>query len=941
MPEISDIETNEQAGDGAVDAPVGNAAGKPESSAGSAPNKTIAVIDGNSLMHRAYHAVPPTMNAPDGTPTNAVFGFMSMLLKFIEVSRPDGIVCAFDAGKPQFRIEALEQYKAQRPPMDNELRVQFPVIETLLEAMNIPVVKVKGWEGDDILGTIAARDEAHGYRTLLVTGDKDACQLASDLTYIVNTKKGITDVVVYDPAGVYEKYGVTPQQIPDYLGLMGDSSDNIPGVPGVGAKTATKFLQAYGSMEGLYENLDKLKGKQLENVRDNRDLAFLSRKIATIVRDLDFPLDVNAVRWPDFDQQKVADAFHAIHFNAHLDRLWRVVGQSGEGGFAVAPAAAQIEPWPVAEDDEAHELLNAALSAKVRLGMSLARDDQATLFGDEVSLLVSAGSAVAEEDASFKRAAKFSGDDATSVLSRLLREGFIASFDVKAVMQEVFPKDSARPASIAEVELMAAVAHDESVQGAPARAFDLGLAAYELNSSTTAYTASSLADEYLSASIPEADDAIKRAALEAQVAADLVPALMKAMHDDDTQDVYFDIDLPLVATLTIIERCGMPIDKQQLAELGETTQVELDALRTRIWGIAGEEFNVDSPKQLSHILFEVLQLPHGKKTRSGYSTDAKVLKKLAADHEIASLVLKYREFAKIKSTYIDALPRLAADYGDGRVHTTFNETVTTTGRLSSSDPNLQNIPVRTEFGRQIRACFGALSADDLFVSADYSQIELRLLAHLSEDAGLIAAFRSGEDFHAETAARVFGVPVDQVTAQMRSRAKAVNFGIVYGQQAFGLSQSLGISMREAQEFIDRYYEAYPRVRAYLDETVASARETGYAETMLGRKRHIPELAAHNKMQQAFGERTAMNHPMQGSAADIIKMAMNEVQTRLISDGFQAKLMVQVHDELDFSCPVNEVERLTSMVKDVMENVAELRVPLIADVQSAKTWAEAH
>ena len=896
--------------------------------------KTIAVIDGNSLMHRAYHAVPPNMNAPDGTPTNAVFGFMSMLLKFIEVSRPDGIVCAFDAGKPQFRIEALEQYKAQRPPMDDELRVQFPLIESLLESMNIPVVKVKGWEGDDILGTVAARNEAHGYRTLLVTGDKDACQLASDLTFIVNTKKGISDVVIYDPAGVYEKYGVTPEQIPDYLGLMGDASDNIPGVPGVGQKTATKFLQAYGSMEGLYENLDKLKGKQLENVRDNKELAFLSRKIATIVRDLDFPLDVDEVRFPDFDPERVAKAFGAIRFNAHLERLNKVVGGDGFVSYAAGEA---FEVWPEADFD-AFELIEGCIASGDRLGVAFAQSDQASLFEDDLTLVVST---LHGGEANEPCVAAVSGDDARGAFARIVKEGSFAALDVKSAFERVFPKDSADSALVGESDLIACVSRSEDLGDAPARAIDAGLAAYVLRSSDGDFSATHLCEKYLDKSLPESKDGVEAAKLEAQVALTLVEPLVKKLQDDGSAGVFFDIDLPLVATLSIMERCGMPIDKGQLANLGAEAQVEIDSLRSRIWELAGEEFNVDSPKQLSHILFEVMGLPHGKKTRSGYSTDAKVLGKLADDHEIAALVLKYREYAKIKSTYIDALPRLAASYGDGRVHTTFNETVTTTGRLSSSDPNLQNIPVRTEYGRKIRACFGGIGEDDLFVSADYSQIELRLLAHLSEDPGLIAAFKTGEDFHAETAACAFGIPVSEVTPAMRSRAKAVNFGIVYGQQAFGLSQSLGISMREAQEFIDRYYEAYPRVRDYLDETVAQAKETGFAETMFGRKRHIDELKATNKMQRAFGERTAMNHPMQGSAADIIKMAMTEVQKRLIDEEFAAKLMVQVHDELDFSCPPAEVDRLTAMVKDVMESVAQLRVPLIADVQHAKTWAEAH
>ena len=876
--------------------------------------KKIAVIDGNSLMHRAYHAVPPTMNAPDGTPTNAVFGFCSMLFKFIEIARPDGIVCAFDAGKPKFRIEALEQYKAQRPPMDEELRCQFPLIESLLESMNIPVVKVQGWEGDDILGTVAARDEARGYETLLVSGDKDVNQLVTELTHVVTTKKGITDVVIYDPETVQEKYGITPAQFPDYLGFMGDSSDNIPGVPGIGPKSAQKLLSQFGSMEGVYENLDKLKGKQLENIRDNRDLAFLSRKIATIVTDLDFELDVDEVAWPSFDEQAVAEAFGAIRFSAHLDKLLKLVGSEG-----VAATSAAFEVEEPLEGSEAEALVESALGKGERLAVAVSRPEQDSLFGSGIVLCVAA-----EEGAGI-----IEGDAALDVLARIVREGSFAAHDAKAVLHEVYPVDSAEPALLSDAEVLAA------------NAFDVSLAAYVLNSSAGKYPLDALLQEHCGLSLPEVNDDRMRAAVEAQAVRALMPVLEEAIAKDDASGVLGSVDAPLVGVLAIMERNGAPIDSGKLAEIGASTQTEIDGLKARIYELAGEEFNVDSPKQLGHILFEVLGMPHGKKNKSGYSTDAKVLKKLADDYELPAVVLHYRELAKIKSTYIDALPQIARRYGDGRVHTSFNQTVTATGRLSSSDPNLQNIPVRTDFGRKIRTCFGPLREGQVFLSADYSQIELRLLAHLSGDEHLVAAFNSGADFHASTAARVFGVPVDEVTPQMRNRAKAVNFGIVYGQQAFGLSQSLEIPMGEAREMIDRYFEAYPGVRAYLDGTVEQAQELGYAETMFGRRRYIPELKARNAVQRGFGERTAMNHPMQGSAADIIKMAMNEVARRLEADGFEARLLIQVHDELDFSVPADEVERLSAMVKDAMENVASLKVPLIADVSHGATWAEAH
>lgn len=873
--------------------------------------KKIAVIDGNSLMHRAYHAVPPTMNAPDGRPTNAVFGFLSMLLKFIEIAAPDAIICAFDAGRPEFRMKAIKQYKAQRPPMDDDLKVQFPLVENLLEAMDVPVVRVKGWEGDDVLGTIAARDEALGYETLLVTGDKDAYQLASDKTRIVTTKKGITDVAIYGPAEVLERYGISPEQVPDYLGLKGDPSDNIPGVPGIGEKGATKLLQSYGSLEGLYDHVEDLKGKQRERVSDNRDAAFASREVATIVRDLDFPLDLEEVHFPSFDPDTVTKAFGEVQFNAHLGRVLKLVGKEPDRKVA------QIAWEPVVTGEEAHRLVSAAIGRDEAVGVAFGEPAQASLFGAGLRFAVNTAEGTA----------LFEDDEGLRVFAEVVRNLSFAAMNVKHDIHRVYPSDTAEPSLISDDELMSM------------RSFDLELAGYVLNSSVSEYSFDTLLDAYCGGALPDVSDESESVAVEAAAARRLVGPLTEALERDGSADPYFSIDSPLVAVLALMERTGTAIDAGRLAELGRTTQIELDELSERVFDIAGERFNLDSPKQLSHILFDVLGLTPLKKTQRGYSTDAAVLKELSGEHELPELVLRYRELAKIKSTYIDALPRMRA--GDGRIHTSFNETVTTTGRLSSSDPNLQNIPVRTDFGRQIRECFIPLEEGDRFLSADYSQIELRLLAHLSGDAGLVEAFNSGMDFHASTAARVFGLPLEEITPDLRSRAKAVNFGIVYGQQAFGLSQSLGIPFAEAKEMIERYFEAYPGVRTYLDATIAEARERGFAETMTGRKRHIPELKAKNAVQRGFGERTAMNHPMQGSAADVIKLAMTEVQHRLMKEGYRARLLLQVHDELDFSVPVDEVEPLGAMVKDVMERVVDLRVPLVASVAEGATWAEAH
>lgn len=870
--------------------------------------KTVAVIDGNSLMHRAYHAVPPTMTAPDGTPTNAAFGFLSMLLKFIEMEQPDALVCAFDKGRPKFRMEALEQYKAQRPPMDEELKAQFPVIENLLAAMNVPVVALPGWEGDDILGTVAARDEELGYRTLLVTGDKDAYQLASDLTKIVTTKRGITDVVIYGPEEVEERYGVTPAQFTDFLGLKGDKADNIPGVPGIGDKKAASMLQAYGNLEGIYANLDKFKGKQLENLTNYKDDAFLSRQVATIVRDADFELDLESISFPNFNVEQVTEAFTDVRMMAHLAKILKLQGSEA--------ASIDLGSWDnFIEGDEAKAAIE--LPAEGYVPVAWALDPQASLFGDGLTLAVNLGDSTA----------LFHNEEAKEALAFLVREREIATADAKSLLQVVFPADTAQDSLVSRGEIL------------DARMFDVALAAYVADSNNGAATLNALMERYVGAVLPDEKDPQKQVALQAAAIGALVDPLAQELEKEGARKVYDDIDLPLVGVLACMERTGAALDVDHLKALNESTGAEVDRLRAAIYASAGHEFNVDSPKQLSEVLFDELGLTPKKKTRSGYSTNASVLKELTEEHELPGLMLEYREYAKIKSTYIDALPRMRAE--DGRVHTSFNEMVTTTGRLSSSDPNLQNIPVRTDFGRQIRTCFVPLGEGEVFVSADYSQIELRLLAHLSGDEHLIASFNSGEDFHASTASRVFGVPMDDVTPQMRSRAKAVNFGIVYGQQAYGLSQSLHIPFYEAKEMIDRYFEVHPGVRTYLDDVVAQAHKDGYAITLFGRRRYIPELKAKNAAQRGFGERTAMNHPMQGTAADIIKLAMRQVQDELVARDLGTRLMLQVHDELDLSVPESEVEEVSDLLTSVMESVVELSVPLLVDVSAGANWAEAH
>ena len=909
--------------------------------------RTFAVIDGNSLMHRAFHAVPPTMNAPDGRPTNAIFGFLNMFLKMIDAFNPDGVVVAFDKGKPRVRMEMLPQYKAQRPPMDPDLHAQFPMIKELLGALNVPILQSEGWEGDDILGTMARLGEEAGCDMLLVTGDRDMYQLVTEHVNVVSTRKGLSDVAIMTPESVDDLYhGITPALVPDFYGLKGDTSDNIPGVPGIGPKKASALIAQYGSLDEVIAHADEVKGKMGENLRAHIDDALLSRKVATIRTDAPVELDFEATSFPAFSADEVSAALGTLGITAMQNRFLALIG--GEGG-AAASSVFEIPAMvrAAAGDADALGAVAAEVSRAIDAGEWVAAvvdDDkeEGALFGLTRTLwLATSKGLFALEEGDSCAAAEVEGFNfvhgvIAGVLARLFMEGRVASPDMKVLLHELSPIDSSEP------ELMDPLAVDST------RIFDTVVAAYLLDSDRSEFDEAYLADTYLQMALPAArgaegagEDAPAPAARTAALTLALVAPLRECMARENAANVFDGIEMPLVPVLAKMERAGMLVDPDRLHSLSEGLATQITEVERSIRDLAGDEtFNIGSPMQLSHVLFDVMGLPTKglKKTKRGYySTNAKVLSDLARDHEIVRLILDWREKSKIKSTYLDTLGPLRR--GDGRVHTTYNQTITATGRLSSSDPNLQNIPTRSELGRTVKTAFSA-GEGSVFLAVDYSQIELRLLAHLSGDEHLVRAFNEGEDFHAETAARVFGVPVSEVTPDLRSRAKAVNFGIVYGQQAYGLSQSLHISMAEARDMIDRYYEAYPGVRTFLDNVVARAKQTGYAETMYGRRRHIPEFKAKNPQLRGFGERTAMNHPMQGTAADIIKIAMARVSRRLEEEGFAAHMILQVHDELDFECPVDEVERLTAMVRDVMEHVVDLRVPLIAEASTGITWADA-
>ena len=908
--------------------------------------RTFAVIDGNSLMHRAFHAVPPTMNAPDGRPTNAIFGFLNMFLKMIDAFNPDGVVVAFDKGKPRVRMEMLPQYKAQRPPMDPDLHAQFPMIKELLAALNVPILQSEGWEGDDILGTMARLGEEAGCDMLLVTGDRDMYQLVTEHVNVVSTRKGLSDVAIMTPESVDDLYhGITPALVPDFYGLKGDTSDNIPGVPGIGPKKASALIAQYGSLDEVIAHADEVKGKMGENLRAHIDDALLSRKVATIRTDAPVELDFDETSFPVFSADEVSAALGTLGITAMQNRFLALIG--GEGGAAASTFEIPAVLRAAAGDAGALGAVAAEVSRVIDAGEWVAAvvdDDkeEGALFGLTRTLwLATSKGLFALEEGDSGAAAEVEGFNfahgvIAGVLARLFMEGRVASPDMKALLHELSPIDSS------ELELMDPLAVDST------RIFDTVVAAYLLDSDRSEFDEVYLADTYLQMALPAArgaegagEDAPAPAARTAALTLALVAPLRDRMARENAANVFDGIEMPLVPVLAKMERAGMLVDPDRLHSLSEGLATQIADVERSIRDLAGDEtFNIGSPMQLSHVLFDVMGLPTKglKKTKRGYySTNAKVLSDLARDHEIVRLILDWREKSKIKSTYLDTLGPLRR--GDGRVHTTYNQTITATGRLSSSDPNLQNIPTRSELGRTVKTAFSA-GEGSVFLAVDYSQIELRLLAHLSGDEHLVRAFNEGEDFHAETAARVFGVPVSEVTPDLRSRAKAVNFGIVYGQQAYGLSQSLHISMAEARDMIDRYYEAYPGVRTFLDNVVARAKQTGYAETMYGRRRHIPELKAKNPQLRGFGERTAMNHPMQGTAADIIKIAMARVSRRLEEEGFAAHMILQVHDELDFECPVNEVERLTTMVRDVMEHVVDLRVPLIAEASTGVTWADA-
>lgn len=848
----------------------------------------IVLLDGYSLMYRAFHGLQSPMNAPDGTPTNAVYGFMTMLLKVIQEERPEAMAVAFDMHAPTFRAKMYEGYKATRKPMPDELRAQDPIIRELIALMGIPILECEGFEADDILGTVSRIGEQHQKNVLLVTGDRDSFQLSGEYTTILYTKKGITDTVRVTPAYIMDVYGVTPSQLIDVKSLMGDTSDNIPGVPGVGEKTALKLVQQLGSLKNILETADtRQKGKLRERLMENQDLALMSYDLARIDRNA--PIEVNFDAWRLKDITGAIERLKELRMNTVVRRLNEVADECRLKPVDASPAETftlpPIETFARREDFDTRiqALCTNARWASVYLGSSI------TVATDEACIEMALGGDLLSIGLTEIEAWE-------SVLPLLKTDCPKYLWNIKAL-----PIDP------------------EIIQG---EITDVMLAAYALNPQRPSFEAEALC-------IGEGVEGFEKHPAYALYR--LGQIQWQQMRENDLVDIYQAIELPLAYVLRDMEDEGVLINAEVLEQLGAEFKRQIQTLTDEIAEMAGERINLNSPKQLGEMLFVHLGIPSPKKK---ISTNAEVLEQLSGEYPICGKVLEYRKYQKLESTYTQALIRMQD--ASGRIHTKFDQVATATGRISSQEPNLQNIPVRTPLGREIRSAFIARPGWVL-VDGDYSQIELRVLAHMAQDQTMIHAFNENQDIHARTAAEVYGVPIESVTGEMRSASKAVNFGIVYGISEFSLARNIGVSRYEAKAFIDRYFERYPGVRQYMDAAVATGREMGYVTTLMHRRRYLPELSSSNFNLRAFGERCAMNSPIQGTAADIIKLAMIAVSRALRAEGLQAKLILQVHDELIIEAPESEKDQVIALMRRCMEQVISLAVPLRTDISTGGDW----
>lgn len=873
--------------------------------------KRLMLIDGNSIAYRAFFALP-LLNNDKGIHTNAIYGFTTMLMKVLEEKKPTHILVAFDAGKTTFRHDTYEEYKGGRQKTPPELSEQFPFLRLLLDAYGIKHYELENYEADDIIGTLATKAEQEGFETIIISGDKDLTQLATDKTTVAITRKGITDIEEYTAKHVQEKYGISPAQIIDMKGLMGDASDNIPGVPGIGEKTAIKLLKQFSTVENLLEHIEEVSGKKLkENLETYKETALMSKQLATILKEVPLDISFDDLVYEGYDPKKLISLFQELGFNSLLDKI--------EGAEII-----QVEEVQDISYNIVREITEDMLTDEAALYVEII--DENYHVGDII------GFGLANEKGNY----------------------FIPTeVALQSPLFQDWLKDESKKKRVYDAKrtMVSLKWRGLDIHGID---FDLLLASYLLNPSESNVDLAAVAKRYdyhdvqpdeaiygkgAKLKVPGEEKLAEHLARKAFAIQNLYEPCLKELEENEQTELFYELELPLSRILAKMEYTGVKVDVNRIQEMKKELEERLQEIEQRIYEMAGTEFNINSPKQLGVILFEKLGLPVIKKTKTGYSTSADVLEKLMTAHEIIPEILNYRQLGKLQSTYIEGLLKVVHK-DTQKVHTRFNQALTSTGRLSSTDPNLQNIPIRLEEGRKIRQAFIPSEEDWVIFAADYSQIELRVLAEIAQDERLKEAFLQDMDIHTKTAMDVFHVSADEVNSDMRRQAKAVNFGIVYGISDYGLSQNLGITRKEAAEFIERYFESYPGVKNYMEDIVQEAREKGYVTTLLHRRRYIPEVTSKNYNIRSFGERTAMNTPIQGSAADIIKKAMVDMAERLEKENLKTRLLLQVHDELIFEAPKEEIEILKQIVPEVMENALKLSIPLKVEYAYGPTWFDA-
>ncbi|TGY41894.1 DNA polymerase I [Clostridium sartagoforme] len=868
----------------------------------------LLILDSNSLLNRAFYAIPE-LTTTDGIHTNAVYGFANMLFKMREELKPDYVVAAFDRKGPTFRHKEYKDYKAGRKKMPEELAEQFPLTKDLLNLLSITIYEMDGYEADDIIGSLAKYAEKNGIEVYIVTGDRDALQLASDNINVVITKKGVTETAVYNYKTFMDEFGVTPTQFIDVKGLMGDKSDNIPGVPGVGEKTAYKLIQTYGSIEEVLNNIDNISGKKLkENLENNRELAIFSKKLATIITEAPMEFDLDEIKSQDnYNYDELKKFFFKLQMKSMIDKL-----PNSEENEEIKEKEENFNLESITEI-KAFSELHLNLEEICYITYEVSNSERYSEISLD-KLYISSKDKTYYID--FNEISLSNNEEAINGLKKIMEKE-----NLNKVIHN--GKSLITILNKLNIEIKDFI-------------FDTAIAAYLINSARSSYDLLTLVNEYLCEDV-KGEDIILQGKLNYKLK-DIYNYFKKKIEEEDMEELYYKVEHPLIYVLSSMESLGFKINKEMLDELAVKFKEEIITTEKEIFDLAEEEFNINSPKQLGKILFEKLDLPVIKKTKTGYSTNAEVLEKLQDKHDIIPKITYYRQITKLNSTYVEGLKNVIDV--DGKIHSTFNQTVTTTGRLSSTEPNLQNIPIKYEMGREIRKVFIPNNEEDILLSCDYSQIELRVLAEMSKDENMISAFTEHSDIHRKTASEVFKVPVDEVTSLMRSRAKAVNFGIVYGISDFSLSQDLHITKKEASEYMEIYFDRYPNIKGYLDSLTEEAKEKGYVLTILNRRRFIPEIKSSNKIVKSLGERLAMNAPIQGSAADIIKLAMVNVFNKLKEKSLKSEIILQVHDELILNVKKDELEEVKALVKEEMENVLKLAVPLEVDINLGKTWYEA-